>query len=73
MESKIDPKASKNFFNFMFSSESIFENTIKKLGVPGDPLVSTYSFFASLTGVVMCFYNYPDITFEEKRSFFKAS
>ena len=66
-ESKINPKASKRFFNSMLASESIIETCMKKFGISGDPFISAYSFFASLTGVVMCFYNYPDITLKEKR------
>ncbi len=67
MESNIDPKAARKFHNSMLNSEYSLETIIKKFDASGDAMVSTYAFFASLLGIVMCFYNYPDITLEEKR------
>lgn len=63
-----DSKVLKRFFASILSLEPALERVIKKLGITGDVTLRTYSFFSSLSGIVMVFNNYPDITSEERRT-----
>lgn len=64
----ITPRAMNKFNAVQVYFMNMFEELVKKAGYVGDDRYFTQAFFASLTGVVMTFRNYPGRSKEERRT-----
>lgn len=64
----ITPRAMNKFNAVQVYFMNMFEELVKRAGYVGDDRYFTQAFFASLTGVVMTFRNYPGRSKEERRT-----